>query len=348
MGMDWDSAIVDEGRNLKGPSEDYARWTRPLQIAIFRTNGSHFRPGQRARFRVALINEGALPAGEYQLEYRVTDGRGNTSRAPGGHRVDVRGGDRFSQTLPNLELLLSGHWHGGHVTIEGRLLDPAGDLAARGQEQVLLDNPASFGERLRRVKGAVRRWPEAKAALVRARAKVPRYSESDSYDVIAAGEAPRGPELTRLLDQVRGGARLLIPFSPAWADSLYDQGVLAERVTDWGCQQEGFWYGNGWGYLSEYVGSQAILSDQVVGTNGWEPLRDPQGFYPLRSPYPIHVHGLWLARHDVLRVLLATVTVGRGQLVLSPAYPPARGDVLADLIFFEQFSRVPDSSTGGR
>ena len=42
----WDSAICDEGRFLKGPSADYAYWTRDCQIAIQRGNGKYFKPGE--------------------------------------------------------------------------------------------------------------------------------------------------------------------------------------------------------------------------------------------------------------------------------------------------------------
>ena len=65
---EWYSGIVDEARNLKGPAEDYAYWTRPLQIAIFRNNGKYFHPGDKISFDIYLINEGQLPAGDYRSE----------------------------------------------------------------------------------------------------------------------------------------------------------------------------------------------------------------------------------------------------------------------------------------
>ena len=338
MGMDWDSAIVDEGRNLKGPAEDYSYWTRPLQIAIFRDNGKYFSPSDKAQFRVYLINEGELPAGQYSLRFNVTDGDGKYRKTIQKPDVTVKSGDVFSQTLASVEFTLSKQWRAGYVTIKGELLDDRGDVVAHGSEQILLSNPESFSKQLRGINATIYKWPSAEKAIRSADAQYsqyrPQYQSQQAPDVILAGEVPSIGDLQQMLEQVARGTKLVVQFSPVWAERLYECEVLSEPVTEWGCKQEGFWYGNGWGYLGKYIGSQSFFSGSVLGTNNWEPQGDPDGFYPLKTKHRCNVHGLWMARHDTMRVLMATVDIGDGQVVLNPSYKLHKDNVLASLIFY--------------
>lgn len=338
MGMDWDSAIVDEGRNLKGPAEDYAYWTKPLQIAVFRESGKYFKPGDSAKFRVALINEGKLSAGQYSLKFSVTDGKNQPCDFVKEITVNVEGGSIFSQELETIELTFNEQWHGGHITLVGELFSNDGNLVADGAEQVLLNNPISFKASLKNKKGAVYKWSEAEEALKAADTQYALYQSDESYDFIAAGDAPSEIELQQMLAQVKNGTKLIIHFSPTWAEILLKLEVLSEPVTEWTCKQEGFWYGNGWGYISQFAGEQAIPSRSVIGTNSWEPRGNPEGFYPFKSKYACHVHGLWMARHDVMRVLMASIDYGKGQLILNPSYKLDTDNLLSSMIFYNILS----------
>ena len=116
--MEWYSAIVDEGRNLKGPASDYHYWNKPLQIAIFRKNGKYFCPGDEIRLSVSLINEGVLPAGDYQLDIKVVDGNGNETGYSDKVSLKVDGKDTYAQSVfSDYTLKASSEWNAGYIPI---------------------------------------------------------------------------------------------------------------------------------------------------------------------------------------------------------------------------------------
>lgn len=186
---DWDSAIVDEGRNLKGPAGDFLYWVRDLQVAILRQNGKYFNAGQAALFDVYLINEGKLETGDYNLKIRVADGKGNYTAYLKEFAVRVGGGDVYAQKLTDdLAVKMEENWHGGYITIEGTLYDADGTLKTEGKEQVLLMNRPSYNADISGYEGAVHAWPAAKQAIRDAGVAASDFSPgNEKYDYIAAG-----------------------------------------------------------------------------------------------------------------------------------------------------------------
>ncbi len=218
MGADWDSAILDKARNLKGPAQDMAYWTRPLQVAIQHRNGKYFQPGDKAIFAVHLINEHRLPAGAYTLELTVTDGAGKPTAFRRELPVTVVGGDVFAQPLiEELSVPLEATWHGGYITVKGTLLASSGQVVADGAEQVLLKNRPSFASDLQGLRGAVLGWEEAKTALTEAGAVSPEFVPGQkNLQYIAAGATADMGKLSAALHCVQDeGTVLLVTSAPS-------------------------------------------------------------------------------------------------------------------------------------
>jgi hypothetical protein len=132
---------------------------------------------------------------------------------------------------------------------------------------------------------------------------------------------------------------LLIKLDAAWAEKLKAKGVLSADVTEWGAPQSGHWNGNGFGYIDYFVGNTGMQGRQTVSTTGWEaPTESPNGFYPFESPYPTHVFGMYVARPDVLRVLIGTIRYGKGQIILAPTYPVDGNHPFNDLLFYNMLN----------
>lgn len=335
--MDWDSALCDEARNLKGPAEDYAYWSRSLQVALFRKNGAYFTPGKKVKLRCVLINEGILAKGDYKLSIKVKDTQNKGYIILKDHPIQVAGGDIFSQELQEIAIPLKSSLMGGHITIKATLYDEHNKVVTEGTEQVLLHHPESFKERLEQLNGCVYKWKEGKRAIKEACGHAEEYEKAKAYTYIAAGEVPTEEDFKHMLDQVKEGCRLIVNFDESWAALLHKTGILSAPVTEWGCEQTGFWYGNGWGYVSEFF-DDAFPSGNVISTNGWQPQGDPNGFYPFESDFEQKVHGLWMARHDVLRVTIATLAYGKGQVILNPAYNVSHKDPFATLMFYNMLT----------
>ncbi len=343
----WDSALVDEGRNLKGPAEDFRWWVRPTQVALFRTNGQDFKPGGTAKFEVDLINEGSIPAGGYELRFTVTDGAGNKTDFEKTIAVTVIGGDAYAQKLDGVDVPLKPEWHAGHVTLAAELKDDRGNVVADGKEQVLLANRASFAGDLSGSKIAVANWPAAGTALTEAQVST---TPVESADILLAGEPEA--DAGKLLDLAKGGKTLVLKFDAAWADLLLQRGILSAPVTQWGGESFHWnqgWFDNGWGYLAHFVGDQAVPSKAVIGTNGWEVPGTPRGFYPFDSPFRKAAYGLYMARLNkgaspadapTLLVLLGTVDYGQGKIVLAPSYPVDVNHAFNDLLFFNLINKA--------
>jgi hypothetical protein len=166
----WYSSICDEGRNLKGPASDYNYWARSLQIAVRRTNGKYFQPGDTARFRIGFINENKLAAGTYQLKIEVLDGMNHPTGMIMEKPVEVTGSDDFAQTfMPDFPVVMQKSWNAGYVTLNCTLLKN-GKSVAEGKEQVLLKNRSSWSSLLKNKSFAVLNWDAAEMALKEARA----------------------------------------------------------------------------------------------------------------------------------------------------------------------------------
>ncbi len=355
----WDSAICDEGRNLKGPASDFAYWTRPLQLVITRRGGKAFKPGDKADFNLALINENRLPAGDYTLVLSVKDGAGSECGTVAERSIKVAGGDVYAQKLEPLNLLLNPGWHGGHITVKGSL-QKDGKTVAEGAEQVLLMNRSSYQSDLKGIPCAVMGWPAAKQALADAGVTAPEYAVGTKAKCILAGPAPADQALVDdMLKAVRKrGTTLIIRMDEAWAARLHEKGLLSEPVTQWGGEQTGHWNGNGWGYLDHFVGNQSIPCGTTIGTTSWEVPGDPRGFGPFVSDLPRGAYGAYLARKegpanptkpdqkrrvplvtdDTLLVLIGTLDYGKGKLVLQAAYPVDGENAFCDMLFYNLIS----------
>jgi hypothetical protein len=335
--FNWESAIVDEGRNLKGVASDFAYWVRDLQIAIVRQNGKYFKPGDTGAFDIHLINEGKIPAGEYTLAIRVKDGVGSETAFQHDVSVVVKGGDTYAQKLiDSLVVPFDASCHAGHITIEGKLY--AGTkVVSDGAEQVLLQNRPSWNEDIAPYSIAVSRWPAAKTAIQDAGVTVVDFSTSlDKLDFIcAAGNPDAG--LSNMLDRVNNeGTTLIIKFTQEWADALVKSGLLSNKVTHWisGNTQTPWWNGNGWGYLDYYIGDQAVPSKSTIGTNSWEVPSDPQGFYPFESPYLQTAYGAHFARPDRFQYSPDLPDDTHSISVLDASYWVDDNHALNDMLFY--------------
>jgi len=356
----WSSAILDMGRNLKGPGSDMSFWNKPLQVAIFRQNGKYFSPGDTATFRVALINEGLLKAGNYNLIISIKDGEGKKAHIARHYSVDVPGGDVFASEIdPELQIRMNNDWKAGHITIQAHLTKNS-DTLAYGFEQVLLQNRSSWSKDMTNIKTRVFDWDEAEKALEEAGIGT-LYKERERLDCVLVGALTDTASFSLLLNMVRDyGTKLILKFDQQMADVLYDKKILSEKVSTWGGYQTHDWNGNGWGFIDNFAGKQAIPSQSIISTRSWEVPGHPHGFYPFKSFYDQQVYGLYIARSAYpepiwgdlagkgeflsttftpdrqLLVLLASVSYGKGKIILAPSYSVDENNPFNDMLFFNQ------------
>jgi beta-galactosidase len=354
----WSSAILDMGRNLKGPAEDMRYWNKPLQVAIFRNNGKYFKPGETASFRVVVINEGVLGKGSFTLHLKVKDGTGRNTWFSQKYEVDLQGQELFAQNIvDSLKIQMQPDWRAGHITVTGYLLDN-NDTLAIGNEQVLLQNRSSWNRELTGKNIGVLGWNEASDALKETGIDILSYDDKRT-DVVLVGGKPDALSFLALLERVKtDGLKMIISFNAAWADLLYRNNILSEKVTAWGGYQTHDWNGNGWGYLDQFMGDHSIPSGSVISTRSWEVPGNPNGFYPFKSYFDQKVFGLYLARSvyvepkwgdlqgkgsflaqtytddNQLLVLLASVKYGEGEIYLAPSYRVDENNAFNDMLFF--------------
>ena len=344
-GDNWDSALLDEGRNLKGPAEDYLYWVRPLQVAIFRKNGKYFKPADTAKFEVCIINEGIIPGGIYNLKIDVTDGIGKKTNFSENVVVNLKGGDNYSEPIEEINMPLLNDWHAGYITVSGELFNSSGKSVASGKDQVLLSNRATFKNDIKGIPIAVSNWDAAKSALTDADAIIVNTKDAK---IVLAGKIPDDAE--QLIKSVYSGTVLIIKFDSLWAELLYKQNILSNKVNQWGGTQSNQsmgWFGNGWGYLDNFTGNQSVPSKTIIGTNSWEVPGSPYGFYPFESKYNKAAYGLYFARQNVngketnptLLVLMGTIDYGKGKIVLMPLYPIDEENPFNDMLFFNTIAK---------
>jgi hypothetical protein len=339
----WYSGIVDDGRNVKGDPAIYAYYTRPVQIVIQRKiaadgiGGKTFDVSGKPAFKIKLINQGLLPAGNYKLVLRLKDGAGKYDES---YReeisVPVAAGNVFAQDIrTNYAIMLKENLRGGFVTLEGELYNTENKKVADGAEQILLTNRPGFKDSFKGLTGEVYEWADAKTALENANAAVADFDPKVFSHYIVAAGTPDDVTLNAMLSKVKNnGATLLVKFDTIWAEKLKSKGILSADVTEWGTPQSGHWKGNGFGYIDYLVGSTGILDIQTISTTAWEVPGNPNGFYPFESNYPTHVYGTYVARPDVLRVLIGVIDYGKGKIVLDPTYPVDDHHPLNDLLFY--------------
>jgi hypothetical protein len=373
---DWDSGILDEARNLKGPAGTFRYWVRPLQVAMARKNGKYFSAGDTALFELNLVNQGVLEAGNYSLELHVTDGRGERTGFILERAVRIEGGDCFAQKLEDISLPLDTLWDAGYLTLHAALIRN-GNVLATGAEQVLLQNRRTMKDDLAGKTFKVISWPAAEKAVSgmgvlqeKTGFWVPMFPE-ERTDFILAGDFTSDDSFEALGENFTGweqvddmlkwvdeGAVAIIKFDRHWADVLHRKEVLSEAVKEWGGKQSPHWLGNGWGYLDHFVGEQSIASEGTIGTNAWEVSGDPVGFYPFSSPYPISVYGLYLARpwtgrepaigirvrevQPTVLVTLGVIDYGKGKIILNPCYRVDEDNAFTDMFFYSMIRKASE------
>ena len=360
--FDWDSGILDEGRFLKGPSESFTYWVRPLQLSLSRKNGKYFNVNDTAKFEVNLINQGKLAAGEYLLRISVTDGRDLKTALGRQIPVKVTGGDCFAQPLDDLMIIMDSSWTGGYITVNADLMQD-GKNVADGSEQVLLTNRPSLKSEISRLTFDIIQWPAAQTAIediggILTEDKGKSVPENIMHtNFILAGDLTSGRKRIRsesdidtLLNRVRNGEILIIKFDKYWAYSLHYKGVLSKPVTQWGGKQTGHWFGNGWGYLDHFTGGLSTANRGNISTNSWEVPADPSGFYPFESDYRLSSYGLYMSRpwlgkqlalgsrmlelEPTLLVLLGVIDYGKGKIILNPCYHVDDDNAFSDMLFY--------------
>lgn len=361
----WGSAIVDEGRNLKGPADDFKYWIREKQIAIFRQNGKYFNVGDTAKFNIHLINEGKIPSGEAILTVKIKDGKGKYVYALLEKQIDIKGGDTFAQKLvENTEVIMKEEWNAGYITVEAKLYQDS-SLITDGYEQVLLKNRKSYFEEFKGYKGAVINWLPAQNAIKETGNPLPEYSDElkGKLDYVMIGFLYKDINVSEIFRIVvekdndvkyedinmkhvkeifnrvyNDGTVLLLRFDDRWADYLFELGILAAIPREWRGTQTGGWNGNGWGYIDHFIGDQAIPSKSTIGTNSWEVPGDPSGFYPFKANYPQTSYGAFFARHSDLVTTLGTIKYGKGLIILNPSYWIDDNHAFTDMLFYNLIS----------
>jgi len=360
--LDWDSGILDEGRFIKGPSESFSYWVRPLQISLSRKNGKYFKVNDSTKFEINIINQGKLAGGDYLLKISVTDGKGlKTSYS---HQIPVKviGGDCFAQPLGDIFINMDSTWNGGFITVNAELMQGK-KIVADGIEQVLLTNRPSFKSEISGLNIDVIQWPAANKAIEdmgtgvfeemgkSAAENIKHTGLILAGDLTSVGRRIRsGSDIDTLLDRVRNGEILIIKFDKYWAYALYYKGVLSKPVTQWGGKQTGHWLGNGWGYLDHFVGAMSTGNRGTISTNSWEVPTDPTGFYPFESDYPLSAYGLYMSRpwlckqlaigsrmlelEPTLLVLLGVIDYGKGKIILNPCYHVDDDNAFSDMLFY--------------
>lgn len=348
---DWDSAIVDGGRNLKGPASDLAYWNRPLQIVIRRKNGKYFKPGETAKFSIALVNENQLAGGDYTMILHARDGAGAVVNWEQSIPLKVAGGAVFAQEIPGgIQLPISSDWSGGYLTVEAVMLR-GNDPVANGAEQVLLQNRPAFARALAGKRIAVFGWPGAGKALADAGVEPITCGGATAPSLICLGSGATEEELSAVLAAAKSGSRLLVNFDENLARRLLERKILSAPVTQWGgLQTPHLWASNGWGYIDYFNGGRAVPSGFTVSTNSWEVPGDPRGFFPFESNFPRKAFGLYMARPwtarapatkaadtpPTLLVLIGAIEYGKGLILLSPSYPVDDNNAWNDLLFFNE------------
>ncbi len=345
--MDWSSAILDEGRNIKGPAEVFTYWTRTLQIALARKNGKYFEVGDTVTFESNLINHNHLAKGDYTLNYSIGD------EVIKSMVIAVEGGDCYAQSLEDISFITKADWKAGYITLTAELLK-SGKVVADGSEQILLQNRATYAKDLEGLNIEVRQWDEAANALTEAGATLAK-KDSDADIIVFGNLSAKGllgkyggnisnwDQMKNILKRVEDGATLIVRFDDHWADVFYHLGVLSEEVTEWGGNQTGEWVGNGWGYLDGYV-------ESTIGTTSWEVSGDPKGFYPFESEYKMNGYGLYMCRpwlckvppigfrraevQPTVAVTLASIEYGEGKIILNPCYWVDEDNAFCDMLFF--------------
>ncbi|GAP72983.1 beta-galactosidase [Candidatus Symbiothrix dinenymphae] len=350
-GSGWYSGLVDDARNIRGDTSIYTYYIRPLQIVIqrrpfiYNAGGKTFSPSGFASgkpaFRIKLINQGILPAGNYTLVLKLKDGAGvydenYRHEVP----IQVTGGNVYAQDIyANCFIELKKNLRGGFVTLEAELFNTKNEKVTDGAEQVLLTNRPSFKDNFNGLAGEVYDWTAARQALENAHATVTDFDPAKASHYIAAAGNPDDRTLDAMLSKVKdNGTTLLVKLDTIWAKKLKEKNVLSAAVTEWGAHQNGFWNGNGFGYIDYFVGNTGLNDRQTVGTTGWEVPGHPNGFYPFESDYPTHVFGTYVARPDIIRVLIGTIDYGKGKIILAPTYPVDGNHPFNDLLFYNMLS----------
>ncbi|WP_071134065.1 glycoside hydrolase family 2 [Millionella massiliensis] len=354
MPDEWASAILDQNRNLNAPAEEMAYWNRPLQVAILRQNGKYFDVGDTVAVRVCLVNEGILPAGDYEWSLRIEDGAGRVQLQTEPQTIHVAAGAVFAQTLADrYAFTTAAGWRSGYITITGQL-QQHGKTVAEGVEQVLLRNRPSQGERFEGCRITVIDWPAATQALTDTGIATSQTLNNSTQrndrarTLFLVGKSADRSTLEPILREVRNGADLILQTDSLMGEQLYRLGLLNQRIEVWGGTQTGHWNGNGSSYIECFAGQRAFATAHTISTRSWEAEGEPRGFYPFSSRHPLRLYGVYVANQfernplfpeskNVL-VTYGEISYGRGRILLNSSYWVDEATVFSDLLFFNMLA----------
>ncbi|MFI3322685.1 MAG: glycoside hydrolase family 2 TIM barrel-domain containing protein [Rikenellaceae bacterium] len=358
--LDWDSSILDEGRNLKGIVEEYTYWTKPLQIALSRKNGKYFSVGDSVIFQANLINQGVAKRGNYTLYYSIEDVYGKSYPLKEAIKLYIEAGETFAQPLEDVKIVVNSDWGAGYITLRAQLFDCDNRAVATGSEEILVQNRASLSNYLKDIVVDVKQWDEAFNALLNANATF--YDGTKEADVIIVGNLTKTTgkmsksmitkweQIDLLLKQAENGATLILKFDKYWADVLFTKNILSEKAEQWGGNQTNEWLGNGWGYITDFISERPTIGGTTIGTTSWEVSGNPYGFYPFQSNFKTTAYGLYLSRpwlckiaplgyrmeeiEPTVAVTLASIEYGKGKIILNPCYWIDENNAFTDMLFF--------------
>jgi len=133
MKLDNFSGAVDVFRNLKGDPTLISQYMRPLFVAV-KARNKIGEVGDTNLFDMFVINEHAIPAGEYTVRAGVTTPQG-ASRLLYTGKVKVSAGDKFSD-LAAEKIAVPLNAGKGYYAIRAELLDATGKPIATGHEEI--------------------------------------------------------------------------------------------------------------------------------------------------------------------------------------------------------------------
>jgi hypothetical protein len=155
--------------------------------------------------------------------------------------IKVYAGDDFTQILEeHFPVIMDGTWKAGYVTVEGKLWQN-NRFITESAEQVLLKNRKSYRNDFQGKNIIVINWDAAEKALLEAGLSAGKFgSESQANSIVIAGEIPDAKTIQQILKWAKAGAKVILKFDNKWADALFENKILKEKVTNLGKRRERF------------------------------------------------------------------------------------------------------------
>jgi beta-galactosidase len=247
--------FVDNYRNPVGDPSIFARYTRPLYVAVKVRDKVH-QSGESATADLFLVNENDL-RGKHTLEARLIDPDGTVVFGKD-YEVAITGGVQFGQLLVE-GVRLPPLTKPGYYTLRARLL-AGGEVRADGSDDIFvvdfLHGPGLHGKwAVIDSSGVINAFLQKTRGIT-----LPEFTVSgpgDYYDYIVVGPAANTrTRIPRIMEMVTNGATVFV-FSGAetWAQTLNRTALNLYATTP---QQSGRFFVGGGRFMEGLPASQAM------------------------------------------------------------------------------------------